>query len=57
MKFAYDPDRSEANLLKHGINFKDAKALWRDPYLLVAKARFVFQYPVRQSKRCGWTID
>ena len=40
MKFAYDSAKSEANLLKHGINFKDAQALWSDPYLLVAEARF-----------------
>ena len=39
MEFAYDPDKSAANAAKHGIDFEDAQALWRDPRLLEAPAR------------------
>ena len=28
--FDFDPDKSAANLAKHGIDFEDAQALWRD---------------------------
>ena len=28
--FEYDPDKSVANLAKHGIDFDDAQALWDD---------------------------
>jgi hypothetical protein len=37
--FEYDPAKSAANAAKHGINFEDAQALWRDPRLLEAPAR------------------
>ena len=30
MKFEYDPDKSEANKVKHGINFEEAQELWND---------------------------
>ena len=39
MDFEYDPDRSAANKVKHGIDFAEARALWRDPWLLEAPAR------------------
>ena len=32
--FEFDKAKSQANLLKHGINFIDAQALWDDPSLL-----------------------
>ena len=32
--FKFDESKSQANLLKHGINFIDAQALWNDPSLL-----------------------
>ena len=32
--FEFDEEKSQANLLKHGINFVDAQALWEDPRLL-----------------------
>jgi uncharacterized protein len=28
--FEYDPDKSAANLAKHGIDFEQAQALWND---------------------------
>ena len=39
MKFAYNPTKSMANLVKHGINFKDAQQLWEDSGLRVIEAR------------------
>lgn len=32
MLFFYDPNKSEANLGKHGIDFEEAKHLWDDEY-------------------------
>ena len=29
-EFEYDPEKSDINLLKHGINFEEAKILWED---------------------------
>jgi len=37
--FEYDPAKSEVNRAKHGIDFEQAKALWRDPDLLLVPAR------------------
>lgn len=39
MIFEYDPDKSAANLVKHGIDFERAQALWDDPWLLEVPAR------------------
>jgi len=41
MKFEYDPDKSAANLAKHGIDFETAQGLWLDPDLLEIKAKTV----------------
>lgn len=30
MSFEFDPEKSAANLAKHGIDFEAAQALWRD---------------------------
>jgi uncharacterized DUF497 family protein len=38
MEFEYDPEKSEANRIKHGIDFDEAQALWSDPFLLEAPA-------------------
>ncbi len=32
--FEFDPEKSVANLEKHGIDFIDAQALWNDPNLI-----------------------
>ena len=37
--FEFNEQKSQANLLKHGINFIDAQALWNDPRLLEVPAR------------------
>jgi uncharacterized DUF497 family protein len=39
MRFEYDPDKSAANLTKHGISFDTAQSLWRDPNLLEVPAK------------------
>ena len=39
MKFEYDPEKSRLNKAKHGIDFEEAQALWRDDMLLEAPAR------------------
>lgn len=39
ISFEFDEAKSEANLLKHGINFVDAQALWDDPSLLEIPAK------------------
>lgn len=39
MDFEYDPKKSAANKAKHGIDFEEAQALWRDENLLEAPAR------------------
>ena len=37
--FEFDDSKSQTNLLKHGINFIDAQALWNDPSLLEIPAK------------------
>lgn len=37
--FEFDETKSQVNLLKHGINFVDAQALWNDPRLLEIPAK------------------
>ncbi|MBS9405649.1 BrnT family toxin [Halomonas sp. TRM85114] len=37
--FEFDPDKSEANCRKHGIDFVDAQRLWEDPDLLEIPAK------------------
>jgi uncharacterized protein len=34
MKFEFDPQKSDSNKKKHGIDFYEAQALWGDPDLL-----------------------
>ena len=41
MEFEFDPQKSEANKKKHGIDFYEAQALWDDPD--------VIEIPVRTS--------
>lgn len=31
MEFEFDPDKSESNKQKHGIDFYEAQELWNDP--------------------------
>jgi uncharacterized protein len=39
INFEFDETKSQANLLKHGINFDDAQDLWSDPSLLEISAK------------------
>ncbi len=41
MGFEFDPAKSAANLQKHGIDFVDAQALWKDPDRLQIPARSI----------------
>jgi hypothetical protein len=38
MDFEFDPAKSAANLLKHGIDFEEAKRLWKDDNLFEVPA-------------------
>jgi uncharacterized protein len=38
-EFEFDEAKSHANLIKHGIDFVAAQALWDDPWLLEIPAR------------------
>ena len=35
LRFEWSQNKSEANLVKHGIDFAEATAFWSDPYGLV----------------------
>lgn len=37
--FEFDERKSQGNLEKHGIDFVEAQALWRDPYLVEIPAK------------------
>ena len=39
MNFEYDPVKSAANKVKHGISFDEAQALWTDPLRIEIPAR------------------
>jgi uncharacterized DUF497 family protein len=41
MKFEFDPEKSSANKIKHGIDFEEVQALWDDPDLLEIPARTI----------------
>jgi uncharacterized DUF497 family protein len=41
MEFEFDPEKSKANKIKHGIEFIDAQKLWDDSDLLEFPARTI----------------
>jgi uncharacterized protein len=41
MKFEFDPEKSDKNKKKHGIDFYEAQALWDDADLIEIPARTV----------------
>lgn len=41
MEFDFDKKKSDANKVKHGIDFLEAQALWEDPDLIEIPARTV----------------
>ena len=40
MNFEFDPRKSEANKLKHGIDFEEAQRLWDDDNRVVLASRY-----------------
>ncbi|MCX6092368.1 MAG: BrnT family toxin [Candidatus Bipolaricaulota bacterium] len=48
MEFEFDPAKSAANEVKHGIDFAAAQALWDDPD--------VIEIPARTSDEPRWVI-
>ena len=38
MQFEYDPNKSQSNSAKHGINFETAKLLWHEQYRVELQA-------------------
>jgi uncharacterized protein len=43
MTFEFDPDKSAANLAKHGIDFEAAQDLWRDPDAIGGRAKSLME--------------
>jgi uncharacterized DUF497 family protein len=41
MKFEFDPNKSDANKMKHGVDFIEAQELWNDIDLLEIPARTI----------------
>ena len=41
MKFEYDEDKNTKNKQKHGIDFEEAKSLWKDEKALIVPANIV----------------
>ncbi|MEB3225144.1 MAG: BrnT family toxin [Synechococcus sp.] len=39
MDFEYDPNKSQSNLAKHGIDFEAAKEIWQDSQRIIFPAR------------------
>ncbi len=48
MEFEFDPQKSESNKKKHGIDFNEAQALWDDPE--------VIEIPVRTSDESRFLV-
>jgi uncharacterized DUF497 family protein len=47
MLFEYDPVKSMANFLKHGVNFEDAQEIWRNNYVeFAARSEFENRYAI-----------
>jgi len=58
MTFEFDPVKSAANKARHGIDFEEAVALWRDPDRLEQPARPMTEPRVLVTGRIGdtyWT--
>lgn len=39
MPFEYDPEKSQRNLEKHGIDFEQSQQLWEDDHRVIIQAR------------------
>jgi hypothetical protein len=56
MDFEFDPAKSDANLAKHGIDFRGAQVLWDDPDRLEVPARSVDEPRVQVIGRIGSAV-
>lgn len=58
MPFEYDPAKSQANQLKHGIDFEEAQKLWNDESALEGKTPYTKEeryYRIGRIGRAYWT--
>jgi len=58
MEFEYDPAKSASNKDKHGIDFEEAKALWKDESLFEIDARSDEErrfFAIGRIGHVGWT--
>jgi len=56
--FEYDPAKSEANKLKHAIDFEEAQQLWNDESALEGKTPYTKEeryYRIGRIGRVFWT--
>jgi uncharacterized protein len=40
IRFEWDPDKAQTNLVKHGVSFEDAQLLWDDPHHILRQDRY-----------------
>ena len=58
-EFEYDHQKSEANKIKHGLDFDEGQAIWRDPGAIQIGSTFAQEQRVlRVGEICGklWTV-
>jgi hypothetical protein len=48
--FEFDPQKSQSNKLKHGIDFEEAKALWNDPNAIEIELQYPDENGVQESE-------
>jgi uncharacterized DUF497 family protein len=48
MEFEFNPQKSDSNKIKHGIDFNEAQELWDDPHLI--------EIPVKTSDEPGYLV-
>lgn len=41
MRFEWNAEKARTNLIKHGVAFEDAEAVWDDPFYVIVPDRFV----------------
>jgi uncharacterized DUF497 family protein len=56
MDFEFDSEKSAANLAKHGVDFRAAQAIWRDPDRLERPARSRDEPRAQVIGRIGTTV-
>jgi len=56
MRFEFDPRKSAANKVKHGIDFAEAQAIWLDPDRLETPARSADEPHFQILGRIGRTV-